>query len=59
KDEMEATVKECIGVAALGGAYIISSGCELPYNATIERVEFFMNAAREHGRTDKILGSAT
>jgi uroporphyrinogen decarboxylase len=55
KDEMESSVRECIRVAALGGAYIVSSGCELPYNATLDRVTFFMEAAREHGKTERIL----
>jgi uroporphyrinogen decarboxylase len=55
KDEMESSVRECICVAALGGAYIVSSGCELPYNATLDRVTFFMEAAREHGKTERIL----
>jgi len=49
KEEMEATVKECISVAGMGGAYIISSGCELPYNSTLERAQFFVKAAKEHG----------
>ncbi len=55
KDEMEAAVKECIHVAGKGGAYIISSGCELPYDATPDRVRFFVDAVREHGQTEKIL----
>jgi uroporphyrinogen decarboxylase len=54
KEEMEAAVKGCIRTAAPGGAYILSSGCELPPNATPDRVSFFMEAAREFGRTDKI-----
>ncbi len=49
KEEMEDAVKECIRVAAPGGAYIISSGCELPYNSTLERVQFFMKAVEEYG----------
>ena len=57
KEEMETSVKECIRLAAPGGAYIISSGCELPYNATIERVQFFIKAAQEQGKTEKIPGS--
>jgi uroporphyrinogen-III decarboxylase len=59
KDEMESSVKECIRLAAPGGAYIVSSGCELPYNATAERVQFFVKAAQEHGKTERVLGSAT
>ena len=49
KEEMEVTVKECISVAGMGGAYIISSGCELPYNSTLERVQFFVKVAEKHG----------
>jgi uroporphyrinogen decarboxylase len=56
KEEMETSVRECIQAAGPGGAYIVSSGCELPYNATAERVQCFVKAAQEHG---KILGSAT
>ena len=55
KEEMEATVKECIKVAGTGGAYIISSGCELPYNATLDTVRTFVKAIHEHGQTEKIL----
>ena len=59
KEEIEASVKECIRLAAQGGAYIISSGCELPYNATLDKAKFFVEAAREHGKTEKILSLGT
>ena len=55
REEMEKAVKECIRVAAPGGAFIISSGCELPYNATIERAQFFIEAAREYGNVERII----
>jgi uroporphyrinogen-III decarboxylase len=55
---MEAAVKECIRVAGPGGAYIISSGCELPYNATLERAQFFIKIAAELGQAERILGLA-
>jgi uroporphyrinogen decarboxylase len=54
KEEIETAVKNCIRTAAPGGAYILSSGCELPHNATPDRVSFYMEAAREFGRADKI-----
>jgi uroporphyrinogen decarboxylase len=54
KEEMETAVRNCIRTAAPGGAYILSSGCELPPNATPDRVSFFIKTAREFGRTDKI-----
>jgi uroporphyrinogen decarboxylase len=56
KEEIDAAVKNCIRVAAPGGAYIISSGCELPYNATLDRAQFFIRAAEEYGRVEKIPG---
>jgi len=56
KEEIEAAVKNCIRVAAPGGAYIISSGCELPYNATTDRAQFFIRAAEEYGKVEKIPG---
>jgi uroporphyrinogen decarboxylase len=54
QEEMEAAVKNCIRTAAPGGAYILSSGCELPHNATPDRVSFFLEAGREFGRTERI-----
>lgn len=55
KEEMERAVKSCLEIAAPGGAYIISSGCELPYNTSIEQVHFFLKAAHDYGRTELIL----
>ncbi len=54
KEKMEAAVRECIRIAASGGAYILSSGCELPHNSTVERVMFFLDAAREYGKSTNI-----
>ena len=56
KEEMEAAVRECIRLAAPGGAYIISSGCELPYNAALERAQFFIKTAAEYGKAERVLG---
>jgi uroporphyrinogen decarboxylase len=56
KEAIEAAVEDCVRVAAPGGAYIISSGCELPYNATMDRAQFFIQAAEEQGKTGRILG---
>lgn len=55
KEEMERAVKNCVKIAAPGGAYIISSGCELPYNSSLEQVHFFLEAAHKYGRTEFIL----
>jgi uroporphyrinogen-III decarboxylase len=55
KEEIDSAVKDCIRVAAPGGAYIISSGCELPYNATTDRAQSFIQAAQEYGKMERIL----
>jgi len=55
REEVENSVKECIRTAAPGGAFILSSGCELPYNATVERVRFFVAAARKYGKPEWFL----
>jgi len=55
REEIENSVKECIRTAAPGGAFILSSGCELPYNATVERARFFIAAARKYGRPEWFL----
>lgn len=58
REEMEDSVKECIRAAARGGAFILSSGCELPYNATVERARFFVAAARRYGRPEWFLAES-
>ncbi len=55
-EEIERSVKECLRVGGPGGAFILSSGCEVPYNATLDRVKFFIQAAQTHGTCEKILG---
>jgi len=49
KEEIEAAVKECLKIAAPGSRYILSSGCELPLNATADRINYFMEAGRRYG----------
>lgn len=49
KEQIEAAVKACIETAADGSAYILSSGCEIPYNASLETIKYFMNAGHQHG----------
>ena len=56
REEIEDSVKACVRAAARGGAYILSSGCELPYNATVERARIFVEAARKYGSPDWFLG---
>ena len=50
KEEMEATVKECISVAGTGGAYIISSGCELFYIQLSRGFDFLLKLFTSTGK---------
>lgn len=49
KEEMERTVKNCIDIAAKESAFILSTGCEVPWVGSIERVQWFMEAAEKYG----------
>jgi uroporphyrinogen decarboxylase len=50
KDAMETAVKDCIGIAAPDSGFILASGCEVPGIAPPEKVQWFMDAARDFGR---------
>jgi uroporphyrinogen decarboxylase len=45
--------KRCIGAAAAGGGYILSTGCEVPYEAKLENVKALVKAAKEYGRYEE------
>lgn len=49
REEMEAEVKRCIDIAAKGGGFILSTGCEVPGIATSERIRWFMEAGEKFG----------
>jgi len=50
KDDMERAVKNCIDLAAPNSGFILASGCEVPGIAPPEKIQWFMDAAREFGR---------
>lgn len=50
REEMEHAIRDCIETAAKGGGYILSSGCEIPFDSTEDRVEHYFNYARQYGR---------
>src|ERR671936_265465 len=57
KAEIEAEVRRCIDTAGTRSRFVLSTSCELPPRANPECVQWFMEAAREYGRWDRILGA--
>jgi uroporphyrinogen decarboxylase len=48
--KIEDAVKRCIDIAASAGAFILSSGCEIPPNSKMRNLECFMETAKTYGR---------
>jgi MtaA/CmuA family methyltransferase len=57
REAMEAEVRRCLDTAARHSAFILSTSCEIPPRSDPEAVRWFMEAAREYGRYDRIFGS--
>jgi len=55
KEAMYADVKRCIDAAARHSAFILSTSCEIPPSSDPEAVQWFMDAAHEYGRYERIL----
>jgi MtaA/CmuA family methyltransferase len=55
KEAMYADVKRCIDTAARHSAFILSTSCEIPPRSDPEVVRWFMDAAHEYGRYERIL----
>jgi uroporphyrinogen decarboxylase len=54
KEAMEADVKRCIDTAARHSGFILSTSCEIPPRSDPEAVRWFMDAAHEYGRYDRV-----
>jgi uroporphyrinogen decarboxylase len=52
-DDILKEARECIESAAKGGGYILSSGCEIPYEAKIENLRALVKAAETFGKYGK------
>jgi len=50
RQEMEASIRQCIQTAAADSGYILASGCEIPFNSTEDRIEHFFDYSRQYGR---------
>ncbi|PYM41317.1 MAG: hypothetical protein DME12_12120 [Candidatus Rokuibacteriota bacterium] len=53
--EIEAEVRRCIDTVGRRSRFVLSTSCELPPRANPDCVTWFMEAAREYGRWDRIL----
>jgi uroporphyrinogen-III decarboxylase len=51
---MEAEVKRCIDTAARHSAFILSTSCEIPPRSDPDAVRWFMDAAHDLGRYERI-----
>ena len=51
KEDIEKSVKECIRKAHNSPkGFVLSTGCQIPMNTPIEKVEMFMEAGRKYGK---------
>ena len=56
KDAMYADVKRCVDTAARHSGFILSTSCEIPPKSDPEIVKWFMDAAHDFGRYDRLFG---
>jgi uroporphyrinogen-III decarboxylase len=56
EDRMEREVRRCLDAAARQSAFILSTSCEIPPRSDPQAVAWFMRAARDYGRYDRIFG---
>jgi uroporphyrinogen decarboxylase len=57
REEIEAEVRRCIDTAGRRSRFVLSTSCELPPRANPDCVKWFMDAARDYGRYERILAS--
>ncbi len=55
KEEIEAEVRRCVDTAARDSAFILSTSCEIPPRSKPEVVGWFLEAARDFGRYDRLI----
>ncbi len=56
REAMAADVRRCIDAGARQSAFILSTSCEIPPRSDPDAVQWFMDAAREYGRYDRVFG---
>src|SRR6184192_2227742 len=56
REEIEAEVRRCVDTAAKHSGFILSTSCEIPPRSDPEIVRWFMDAARDYGRYERVFG---
>ncbi len=54
RQEMEADVRRCVESAARHSGFILSTSCEIPPRSDPQAVRWFMDAAHEYGRYERM-----
>ena len=54
RGEIEAEVRRCVDTAARQSGFILSTSCEIPPRSKPEIVQWFMDAAHEYGRYERL-----
>lgn len=49
REDIDQAVRSCIETAAAGSAYILSHGCALPPDASLDSIRYYMEAAFKYG----------
>lgn len=50
KEAMEQDIRRCIDTAARHSHFILASGCEIPRNSTVDRIDHYFEYAKAYGR---------
>jgi MtaA/CmuA family methyltransferase len=58
KEAMAAEVRRCVDTAARHSGFILSTSCEIPPRSDPEAVQWFMDAAHEYGRYERMFEGA-
>jgi MtaA/CmuA family methyltransferase len=56
REEIEAEVRRCVDTAARHSGFILSTSCEIPPRSRPEIVQWFMDAAHDYGRYERVFG---
>lgn len=52
-EQMESAIRDCFQAARGKGRFILASGCQIPWNATIESIKSFMEIGRSYAALER------